>query len=273
MVIAYSLQLGNSIKETTAMYYNFEIINWKKYNPRKDVEKPSWLRLENSILSNPDFALLSKDEKLLWIILLMIASRENKMGEARVHENYVVRELELAAVNQSPHPVVSNMFKRLAGINFLKLKSRNGGVRRRDVDVTCANVDGPTNETNGNERNETNERKNICSFSTKMRVTLEQAYQLYPLKKGKKRGMDKLKRVIKTEEDAQKLKCAIEKYNEEIKKEKTESKYIMHFSTFVNRYEDFLDDDYGSSVVGNSPKAEATRFIEQMNKLSAEDRT
>lgn len=75
---------------------------------------------------------------------------------------------------------------------------------------------------------------------------LDAAYQKYPLKKGKKKGMQKLAREIRTEADYQSLLAAIDRYSEcsEVKKG-----FIKHFSTFAHEWTDWTDPDAGSSTV------------------------
>jgi hypothetical protein len=52
------------------------IKNWEKFNPRKDVKSTSWFRFENNFFDDPDFYCLKNDQKLIWIYLLSISSKE-----------------------------------------------------------------------------------------------------------------------------------------------------------------------------------------------------
>lgn len=91
-------------------------------------------------------------------------------------------------------------------------------------------------------------------------LDFEELYKMYPRKIGKKSGITKLQSKIKTQEDFEKVKIAIINYTNQIKKLCTEEKYIKHFSSFVNNYEDYLTEEvkksepkslkeYGSSVL------------------------
>jgi hypothetical protein len=53
------------------------IANFKLYNPRDDVKRPSWFRLEHSLFEHPDFYEFNHTEKMVWIYLLCIASKKN----------------------------------------------------------------------------------------------------------------------------------------------------------------------------------------------------
>tara|TARA_R110000868_G_scaffold9394_5_gene46933 strand:- start:4698 stop:5417 length:720 start_codon:yes stop_codon:yes gene_type:complete len=52
-----------------------EINNWEKYNPRQDVGRSSWFRLENNFWFDPAISKLTTSGKLTWICLLSIASQ------------------------------------------------------------------------------------------------------------------------------------------------------------------------------------------------------
>ena len=76
---------------------------------------------------------------------------------------------------------------------------------------------------------------------------LEDIYALYPRKRGKTAGMKKLKGLIikkdgsVNKEIADKIITAIQNYREETKF--TEKDYIKHFGTFMNNWEDYLEED------------------------------
>lgn len=53
-----------------------EILNWEKFNPRKDVKAVTWLRFQNSLFENPDFFEFDHSEICFWLYLLSIASRK-----------------------------------------------------------------------------------------------------------------------------------------------------------------------------------------------------
>ncbi len=55
-----------------------EILNWDKYNPRKDIKSTSWLRLENNFCMSPDLFDLTNDQKMIWIFVLCEASKRQQ---------------------------------------------------------------------------------------------------------------------------------------------------------------------------------------------------
>lgn len=54
-----------------------EIINWAKYNQRKDVKAPSWFRMDHGIFENPEFYDFSHTDIVAWLYLLCVASRKS----------------------------------------------------------------------------------------------------------------------------------------------------------------------------------------------------
>jgi Helix-turn-helix domain len=68
-----------------------------------------------------------------------------------------------------------------------------------------------------------------------------EAYKTYPIKKGKTVGVKKLSKQIKSEEDLELLKKAIQNYALECKDK--EPQYIKHFSTFASCWQDFIELD------------------------------
>ena len=82
----------------------------------------------------------------------------------------------------------------------------------------------------------------------KAQFDFEKLYASYPLKRGKAKGMEKLRKVVKTQGDYDNYERAISNYN--IYLRNSGSKFIQHFSTFINGgWEDFLDEQ----SIGNNP--------------------
>lgn len=75
---------------------------------------------------------------------------------------------------------------------------------------------------------------------------LEQAYLNYPRKLGKGQGMKIALRQIKTKEDLDQLTLAIENFKRFIATESREKRYIPYFSTFMNNWRDWLEEDVGT---------------------------
>jgi len=77
--------------------------------------------------------------------------------------------------------------------------------------------------------------------------SIESAYQGYPRKLGKSPGMKIARREIRSLNSAETLKMAIWNYRKHLEREKVEAKFIMHFSTFMGQWTDWLDPNHGAS--------------------------
>lgn len=72
-------------------------------------------------------------------------------------------------------------------------------------------------------------------------LDFESAYNLYPCKKGKTKGLEKLKREIDSIEELELFKTSIKNYCLDFKQNKIDIKYYKHFSTFVGEWRDWID--------------------------------
>jgi hypothetical protein len=99
------------------------ISNWTLYNPRTDVKKPSWFRLEHDWLTDHEFFDLTSDQKLVWIAILSEASRK---------QSSVVKisQTMISAIVRTTPDVVDQTVTYLADKNIIE--------RVSDVDVTSA---------------------------------------------------------------------------------------------------------------------------------------
>jgi hypothetical protein len=87
----------------------------------------------------------------------------------------------------------------------------------------------------------------MSEFNHMLQMALEDAYKGYPRKLGKSPGMKFARANIRTLEKAEQLKNAIWNYRKHLEREKTESKFIMHFSTFMRQWSDWLDENHGAT--------------------------
>ena len=69
----------------------------------------------------------------------------------------------------------------------------------------------------------------------------ESLYSKYPRKLGKKQGMKTAIRLIKKQDDFDSLAKAIENYSAYCEREIKETRFIKHYSTFMNQWEDYLE--------------------------------
>ena len=76
---------------------------------------------------------------------------------------------------------------------------------------------------------------------------LKQLYSAkYPKKVGKTAGLRRANLQVKTLEDLALFEEAIQRYNDRIKNENIEPRFVKQFDTFVTSWRDCLDPDYGT---------------------------
>jgi hypothetical protein len=115
------------------------IINWKRHNARKDVDKPSWFRMENTIMFDRKLFRLNSEEKWVWVCLLAFASQANS-------DTFPV-DLEYFACHSgvAKHKFMAAL-EKLESNQCVQLSTRR---RNADVTPTCLQTDRQTDRQNG----------------------------------------------------------------------------------------------------------------------------
>lgn len=199
------------------------IKGWSKFNPRTDVKRPSWFRLENSLFEDTELFDLSNAEKIAWIYILCCASKRNT---------------DTIIVNY-------NHAKQIGRIEARDLRAAIEKLQRLQVihvHVTDTYADVTDSHATNVRTNETNVRTNTIAQSE-----IERVYQEYPRKIGKGLGLKKLRSQIKTEQDLAELKRAVTRFREHHERQKTEPQFVPYFSTFVSQWRDWIDPLTGSA--------------------------
>lgn len=150
---------------------------------------------------------------------------------------------ELNESNNAHKPVI-NLIKRIGPIEDLKCSYL--GVQDKDKDKDQAK-DKIKIKENKNFKNEIEE-----IYSTQ-----------YPLKVGKTKGVEKLLLDVRSEQDLENLKLAVDRYKKTIK----DPKYIKHFSTFATTWREWLDTDAGSSDLGKPQSHDVSHIWNETEKV------
>lgn len=69
----------------------------------------------------------------------------------------------------------------------------------------------------------------------------ESLYQQYPRKLGKKTGMRRLQRAVKSRQQFEEFKTALTNYLAYLEINAAEKRFVKHWSTFVSQFEDWID--------------------------------
>lgn len=212
-------------KTTFCMEIKFKIVNWNKYQKtRKETKNPYWVAIHNELWQCSEFATLGTEEKLVWYAILQIASKLRK-GEISINTDWLAR---CAGVNETSVKSSINKIKHLGWICTKSVRIPHG-ICTESVQNTCLTI-------HNNTKQKTLVQKQPSPAAPVFDFSL--VYQLYPRKTGKKAGLAKLARVIKTKEDYNALLTGVQSFAD--KNRSTELKYIPHFSTYVNQ-ERWLD--------------------------------
>lgn len=138
-----------------------EIVNWAKYNPRSDVKHTTWFRLENTFWADPAIYRLDNDSKMVWIMVLSLASQKMK-GSIDVEPTFISANLNI------PLEKVMVSLKHLQDSERIKIPTS----RPRHVHVTSTLLDSARTRASSNETNETNEQRVTKSNSCQLGVDL-----------------------------------------------------------------------------------------------------
>lgn len=194
-----------------------EIINWNKFNPRKDVKHSSWFRFDHSIFEHPDFDDFTHSDMVTWLYLLSLASKCNGK-DIVVHTMHAER---LARINFKD--LVTALHK-LNKINAITFKHVTSTLRRRTdsiahVTSTCST------RRDGTRRDGT--RTNVG-----IRMSYPQEFESIWVKYGKrgdkKAAFDEWDKLNLTELEMAMLNRAIDRYvqNNELKFRKHLCRYL-----------------------------------------------
>lgn len=220
------------------------ILNWEKYNPRNDVKRPSWFRVENSLLADPDFFSFNNGEMLGWIYILSLASKANS-GSIFVNFDHA------QVVCRIKEKDLRSALEKLEQLSIITVHVTDTSRTRNADDTHLHATNERTNITNEHYEHYTPTRTGTGESVSKFVLKdshIEYIYALYPRKEGKASGFKKAKSEIKTENDLENLRLAVEKYSAHVSSKGIEPKFIKHFSTFMGCWQDWLDENHGSAT-------------------------
>lgn len=78
----------------------------------------------------------------------------------------------------------------------------------------------------------------------KLSFDFESIYNVYPRKIGRTKGLAICEKTIKTAQEYSLLASAVKNYAYFCESQRTETKYIKHFSSFMNCWKDWIPEDY-----------------------------
>jgi hypothetical protein len=198
------------------------ILNWEKYNPRKDIKSTSWFRLQNSLFEDPNFFDFSPEELLLWIYLLSMASKKQD-GQVRLSLAHAEK------IGRLTLGIIESALEKLKSLGCVEVR-----LKQREEHVTLLSP-APHATDVTNEKNDTNITNvlDVAQTQTVMNFDFELIYNEYPRKEGKQEGFESCRARIRTRSDYDKLLMAVKNYRLRCDRHKVEKKYIRYFSNFI----------------------------------------
>lgn len=235
-----------------ANLYQITITNWSKHNPRKDVKRPSWFAFDNRMVEDADFFDFNHAEFKAWIYILSRASQKQS-GEIQIDARHAE---QVCNIKVSDFSSAIQKLKRLnmitVGASHVTRTLRPRHVHVRDPYATNRQTD-ITDITNTTEK------------PPDVRTSVESIYfNFYPRKEGKQKGIQAAVKELKTQDDIQAFETAVIRYKDHCAKNRTEPKYIKHFSSFVASWRDWLDPETGTAT---SPASSTEAMIEEMRQM------
>ena len=197
-----------------------KIINWEKFNPRKDLKSMPWFRLSSDIGYSETLFELTVEQKWLWIFVLSTCANKNS---------------DVITVNPRYFSFHSGV-KQQNIMKHMEVFENRGLIQPTNV---SDRIRTDTIEYVPNEHNEHNEHNERTNASERLIFDFEKIYFEYPRKIGKTRGIAKLQKTILNQSDYDLLLLSVQNYAE-ISRDK-QNEYIKHFSTFVNEWRDYIE--------------------------------
>lgn len=229
-------------------FIEIKIRNWEKYNKRKDYKRPWWFALSNSLLEDPDFYSFTDGEIKAWIYILSQASKQCSPSVKinTVHSNRVCNIKESTMIS---------CIKKLLTHKVCTESVRNPNATLHNITVQNRTIQNTIAQPDG--------RASVIDFNI--------LYQEYPRKVGKKAGLRLCKNAIKTPEALLAARKAVKRYSDYCRSNKVEPRFIKHFSTFMNSWEDWCDESVGS-VTGVLKQRTTKEIIEDYERRQNEHR-
>jgi hypothetical protein len=118
-----------------------EILNWDKYNPRKDIKATNWVRLQNSLFEDPNFIDFSHSEILFWIYLLSMGSKK-QTGLIKLSLRHADR------IGRFSERDVKSAIAKLIELGCVRIVNQSTNADVTQTSRTQHATDGRTDETN-----------------------------------------------------------------------------------------------------------------------------
>lgn len=194
----------------------------------------TWFRVNNDICHDPKLFNCDVNAKWLWICLLSFAAKETR-AQISYPLSYITQYSGLKNEMTS-----RNALKSLAEHGLVQIRNESDRDRDQNLNLPIENVSNEQNEQD--KTNETNEHvTNSCAFVTA--EACQKIYASYPRKEGKKKGMEKLLKIVTDRDMAVRVWQALQNYLKLCRDEGRDKTTIKKFETWVNNWTDYESED------------------------------
>jgi hypothetical protein len=193
----------------------------ERWNLKYTEKRKHYIQLHGNFWSDSDFLALSSSQKVMFLWILNASLRVNSPSLSVCLES-------AKGVLKCSLDDAKGFLSELESFNIIGLQTR---VRK-------------TAKPQLIEKNRIEKNRSKCESKNDSRFDLEAIYDAYPKKVGKKNGMAKLEKLIKTEKVFREVLDGAKNYSDACKTAGTSKKYIKNFSTWVNGecWEDEISD-------------------------------
>lgn len=201
-----------------------EVRNWEKFQHHNGKRTYDWFKTSIFLFDDPQIQSLTPSGFKFWMFLLTLCGRKKSR-------------------------VVSVSIRDVS--HLIRVKSKLIRDELSDlVRFQIVTLISGTTEENRREEKRINTIGQIAKEAIRPTVIpffdFEEVYKKYPRKLKKKQGLLKLTKTVKCKDDYDKLLLAIERFCKFHETSATELKFIPHFSTFTNSWEDWIDPQTGT---------------------------
>lgn len=230
-----------------------KIINWEKYNPRKDIKSMSWFKLSNNIYNSPSLHGLSNDSRWMFICLLCISSIKS-CSDIDVDVLYICDRAAIHPLTFNKHISVLEKHKLIQVLenNYITESVMQNRINKSRIDKNRLDKSIYTADT--------------IAADAANDFDFEKLWNLYPRKLGKRGAFRHFKATVKNENDWNDINKALKNYL--IYCEDKEIQFIKHGSTWFYNWQDWIFyEEKNNKQDSNDFKNQFTEYI-----ISADDK-
>lgn len=214
---------------------DLEILEWRTFNPRKDIKSPTWFALSNRVLEDPAIFSFSSDEFKAMIYIFCQASQKNK-PRIVVYFDHARRVCAISKLH------LLGCIKKLEKAQSIRVF----------VEICTRSVRDPNSTLHYKTLQDTTDNN---AQSDDFAIF----WSSYPRKIGKSKAKKIFERAVKEGAKTEDIVFARDAYRKYLTDNKIEPQFILHASTFMNQWADWLASDAGvAESLGNASKTDYT---------------